>query len=114
MRKISLFRGPLLKSNLLSTLIVVLLGIEIVFSIVQGGWLSPVPRIEEEANNTYTETLRVVADMDFAPYSSVQNNGSYIGHDIECMNILANRMGVNIDLELMTWLCRRLRAVKRM
>lgn len=88
---------------LLSILIVVLLAVQVGNAIVQGGWFAGVPEVKIAADNCYERTLRVVGDIDFAPYSSAAANGSYTGHDIECINEVANRLGVNVEIRLMTW-----------
>ncbi|WP_312938970.1 transporter substrate-binding domain-containing protein [Oscillibacter sp.] len=92
-----------LQLYLLSILIVVLLTAQIANAVVQGGWFAGVPEVRIVADNSYERTLRVVGDIDFAPYSSVTVNGSYTGHDIECINEVANRLGVNVDIYLTTW-----------
>lgn len=96
---------------LLSILIVVLLAVQIGNAFVQGGWFAGVPEVKILADNHYERTLRVVGDIDFAPYSSVTANGSYTGHDIECINEIANRLGVNVEVQLMSW-TRAVEAVK--
>lgn len=88
---------------LLGVIIALLIVIQICFAILWGGWLANTPKVEIQPQNCFNETLRVVADIDFAPYSSVLADGSYNGHDIECINDVANRMGINLDLRLMTW-----------
>lgn len=96
---------------LLSILIIVLLAVQIGNAFVQGGWFAGVPEVKILADNHYERTLRVVGDIDFAPYSSVTANGSYTGHDIECINEIANRLGVNVEVQLMSW-TRAVEAVK--
>ncbi|MFV0243282.1 MAG: transporter substrate-binding domain-containing protein [Lacrimispora sphenoides] len=88
---------------LLSILIVILLAAQIGNAIVQGGWFAGVPEVKIAADNSYEKTLRIVGDIDFAPYSSVAANGSYTGYDIECIHEVANRLGVNVEIHLMTW-----------
>ncbi len=61
------------------------------------------PRMEVQAENRFEKTLHVVADKDYAPYSYLGEDGSYMGRDVELMNELANRLQMNLELELMDW-----------
>lgn len=61
------------------------------------------PRVEVQPHNSYQDTLIVVADMDFEPYSFFDASGAPSGHDVEFVTLVANRMGMNLDLRLMTW-----------
>ncbi|MBQ9487495.1 MAG: transporter substrate-binding domain-containing protein, partial [Selenomonadaceae bacterium] len=61
------------------------------------------PKVEIQAQNKFEKTLRVVTDIDYAPYSYVDENGNYQGLDVEMMNELANRMRMNLDLKLKDW-----------
>ena len=63
----------------------------------------PEPKVEIKAENRFDDTLHVVANMDYAPYSYVDINGNYCGLDIEMMNEIANRLQMNLDLQLMDW-----------
>ena len=59
------------------------------------------PKVEVNPINTFDKTLRVVADMDYAPYSYIDANGVYQGLDVEMMNEIANRLQMNLELKLM-------------
>ena len=61
----------------------------------------PAPQVEITAKNAYEETLIVVADKDYAPYSYIDEKGNYAGLDVELMNELANRLQMNLDLQLL-------------
>ena len=61
------------------------------------------PKVEVQPFNTFKKTLHVVTDIDYAPYSYVDENGNYQGYDIEMMNEIANRLQMNLDLTLMDW-----------
>ncbi len=61
------------------------------------------PELEIRPKNTFTETLHVVADIDYEPFSYVNPSGEYAGMDVELMAEVANRMGMNLDLQLMEW-----------
>lgn len=67
------------------------------------GAFKPAPRVTVHANNSYTETLRVVADRDYAPFSYIDETGEYAGLDVELINEIANRLQMNLDLELLDW-----------
>lgn len=51
----------------------------------------------------YEDTLIVAADKDYPPYSFIDAQGSYAGHDVEMIYALGEELGVNIDLRLMNW-----------
>ena len=61
------------------------------------------PKVEIQAQNNFDKTLHVVTDIDYAPYSYVDENGNYQGLDVEMMNEIANRMHMNLDLKLQDW-----------
>jgi len=62
------------------------------------------PKVEIQANNNYEKTLVVAADWDYDPYTFYTANGEKNGHDIELMNAIANRLEVNVEFRLMSWL----------
>ena len=61
------------------------------------------PKVEIQPHNTFTKTLHVVTDQDYAPYSYVDDNGSWQGYDVELMNEIANRLQMNLELTLADW-----------
>lgn len=63
----------------------------------------PPPKVEVHAENKFQKTLHVVADIDYAPYSYVDENGNPAGLDVEMMNEIANRIQMNLNLELKHW-----------
>ena len=63
----------------------------------------PPPKVEIHALNTFTETLHVVSDVDYAPYSYTDKAENYYGLDVEMMNEIANRLEMNLDLQLLDW-----------
>ena len=67
------------------------------------GVFKPVPKIDIQAENKFSQTLHVVTDKDYAPYSYIGENGEYLGLDVEMMNEIANRMQMNLDLKLLDW-----------
>ena len=63
----------------------------------------PVPRVTVYADNCYSETLRVVTDRDYEPFSYIDENGAYTGLDVEMINEIANRLQINLEFELLDW-----------
>ncbi len=61
------------------------------------------PKVDVVPNNTYTETLNVVTDMNYEPFSYVLEDGSYSGLDVELIAEVANRLNMNLNLKLMNW-----------
>lgn len=54
-----------------------------------------------EAENEYSETLKVAAFDNFIPYSFLDGNERMSGAYIEIINELANRLNMNVDITLM-------------
>ena len=63
----------------------------------------PEPVVTVHADNGYEETLRVVTDIDYEPFSYVDDNGDYAGLDVELIAEIANRLHMNLDFELLDW-----------
>ena len=63
----------------------------------------PPPKVEVQALNTFDKTLHVVTDVDYAPYSYTDEAENYYGFDVEMMNEIANRLEMNLDLQLLDW-----------
>lgn len=61
------------------------------------------PVITIHADNIYNETLHVVTDIDYEPFSFVDDNGDYVGLDVEMITEIANRLHMNLDLKLLEW-----------
>ena len=62
------------------------------------------PEVTVFPKNGFENTLRVVGDMDYNPFSySLDGSPVPRGYDIEVVTELANRMEVNLDLQLMEW-----------
>lgn len=51
----------------------------------------------------YETTLRVVSDVDYEPIAFLDENGKPAGHDVELVYAIGERLGVNIELEMMRW-----------
>ena len=93
------------KSNVMTfaaLLSLVLLLIALIVYINFSGAVSN-PKVEVKAENKFSRTLHVVTDRDYAPYSYIDENGEYVGLDVEMMNEIANRIQMNLDLQLMEW-----------
>ena len=67
------------------------------------GTFRPEPSVTVHADNIYTDTLRVVTDIDYEPFSYVDSRGNYVGMDVELIAEIANRLHMNLDLKLMDW-----------
>ena len=64
---------------------------------------SPEPRMTIYAQNTFKETLSVVTDKSYQPYSFIDSHGNYAGLDVELINEIANRLHMNLNLRLLDW-----------
>ena len=67
------------------------------------GFFREPPKVEVQPLNNFKKTLHVVTDMDYSPYSYIDEQGNYQGYDVEMMNEIANRLQMNLDLSLMDW-----------
>ena len=63
----------------------------------------PEPSVTIHADNIYDETLHVITDIDYEPFSYADEHGRYMGMDIELIAEIANRIHVNLDLTLTDW-----------
>lgn len=61
------------------------------------------PEVSIKADNNYKDTIRVVCDAEYDPYSCIDKNGNPKGFDVEYMNWLANKMHANLDIRLTDW-----------
>ena len=83
----------------IAVLVAVFLGIFLYLS----GAFKQKPVVEVKADNTYDETLYVVTDRDYEPFSYIDENGEYAGLDVEMIAEIANRLNMNLDLKLVDW-----------
>ncbi len=74
----------------------------VVVFLINFGVFDKEPVVEIQADNTYSETLRVATDWDYKPFSYIEND-EYKGLDVEMVAEVANRMGMNLELTLMDW-----------
>lgn len=56
-----------------------------------------------EPNNIYTDTIVAAADMDYPPFSFIDESGVYSGHDAELIYAVADELRVNVDFRLLPW-----------
>jgi two-component system sensor histidine kinase EvgS len=61
------------------------------------------PEVTLRARNCFPRTLRVVADMDYKPFSYFNERSVPCGYDIELVIELANRLHCNVELKLVNW-----------
>ena len=61
------------------------------------------PEITIKAKNCFPRTLRVYGDMDYKPFSYFKDNSIPRGFDIELITELSNRLGYNLELQLVNW-----------
>jgi serine phosphatase RsbU (regulator of sigma subunit)/ABC-type amino acid transport substrate-binding protein len=66
-------------------------------------FVSREPEIEILPNNNYSQTITVVSDIEYDPFSFLGKNGEPNGYEVELLYAIANRMQVNIELKLMSW-----------
>ncbi len=79
-----------------------LIGIAVYYAYVNDSF-KKTARMEIFANNTYTETLHVVTDKDYEPFSYIDRKNEYAGLDVELIAEIANRLEMNLDLQLLDW-----------
>jgi len=60
-------------------------------------------KVEVEPYNHFETTIVVVADFDYDPFSFWDSGGNISGFEIELLYLIANRMGVNVEINLMDW-----------
>ena len=53
--------------------------------------------------NNFDTTVVVAADFDYDPFSFYDSDGNPIGFEIELLYLIANKMGVNVEIHLMDW-----------
>ena len=73
------------------------------FIVYASGRFAPPPVVEITLQNTFSKTIVAVADKDYWPFTFEDKNGKPSGHDIELLYIIANRIGVNVNLKLLDW-----------
>ena len=72
--------------------------------LVLSGTFRAQPEVTEpKPENRFHRTLRVVADVDYEPFSYKDENGNPQGLDVELIYRVCNRLGYDVDLRLMSW-----------
>ena len=71
--------------------------------VVESGILAPEPKIEVRADNCYGRTLKVASDAYYRPYVYYNDKGVLSGLDVEQINIIANKLNMNVEMLPMTW-----------
>ena len=94
-------KGTIIKAASVFMLVIIAVSLAVFFYV--SGTFRPEPTITVHADNTYTETLHVVTDIDYEPFSYVDEDGNYLGMDVELIAEIANRLHMNLDLKLMDW-----------
>ena len=73
------------------------------FILFMAGSFSREPSVNIKAENCFDETFTAVMDYDYAPFSFRDAKGNPTGHDVELINEIANRLGMNVDIKLLTY-----------
>ncbi|MCR5451464.1 MAG: transporter substrate-binding domain-containing protein [Lachnospiraceae bacterium] len=82
---------------------VLVAGLSIFWFFLNNSRMNKEPAVEFKADNTYEKTLYAVTDKDYRPFSYIRPDGSYAGMDVELIAEVANRLNMNLELELMDW-----------
>ena len=83
--------------------LILLAAIVIALVMLKSGAFAGRPKLDITADNCYEDTLRVVMDYDYAPFSFKDKSGNPTGHDVELINEIANRLGKNVDIRLLSY-----------
>ncbi|MCR4922967.1 MAG: transporter substrate-binding domain-containing protein [Lachnospiraceae bacterium] len=94
-------RKPIYVTIVILILIVILFALFLIFRVPSVFFKDPV--VENTALNTFDETLYVVTDKDYEPFSYIGEKGQLLGYDVELINEVANRLNKNLKLELLDW-----------
>lgn len=71
--------------------------------LVLSGQFDREPVVQAVPDNCYEQTLHVLTDEDYRPYSFYNEDGECSGHDVELIIFLANSMHMNLDLQFLPW-----------
>ena len=75
----------------------------ILYLLFRPGVFQSEPTVAVQADNCYRETLTVVMDYDYEPFSFRDKNGIPTGHDVELINEIANRLKKNVVVNFLTY-----------
>ncbi len=106
MEEKTLKKGPEKNNRLILFCIfflILLVVICIMWTVLRDSRNTKEPEVNYLPDNTYDQTLYAVTDKDYRPFSYIRSDGSYAGMDVEMIAEVANRLHMNLDLELMDW-----------
>lgn len=86
-----------------SLIAVALIAIFVCFLALRSGAFDKTPVVDITADNCYEDTLYVITDQDYKPYSFLDEKGNYSGHDVELITYIANKLKMNLDLKFLPW-----------
>ena len=89
--------------KLLIIMLVVALILTVGYAVYLSGALDKDPVVETQAMNCFDKTLTVAADEDYWPYVFYDEDGQLSGHDVELINIVANRLEMNLEIIATSW-----------
>ena len=74
-----------------------------IFVLFSHGVFSTPPTVDAQPLNTFGKTLRVLSTDNYSPYTFTDEKGRKSGHDVELAILLANKLGMNLDLRYGEW-----------
>ena len=74
----------------------------VVYLLLSDTFTAP-PKLEIKPDNCYDHTIQVAADIDYEPFSYLDENNQPVGLDVELIYEVCNRLHVNVELELTDW-----------
>lgn len=89
------------KKSILAAVIIIIMVIVLFFLYISKQ--SRTPELTAKPNNIYKDTLVVAADIDYEPYTFLDENGKPSGYDVEMIYALADAMHKNVEVKLMSW-----------
>ncbi|MBQ7650251.1 MAG: transporter substrate-binding domain-containing protein [Victivallales bacterium] len=75
----------------------------VAFMVYASGRFTSTPVVEVMPQNRFDKTVVAVADENYWPFTFKDRNGKPSGHDVELLNVIANRIGVNVNLQMLEW-----------
>ena len=73
------------------------------YYIAANGYFKPSPIVNVKAENCYDSTLNVLSTDGYIPYTFTDKMGKPTGHDVELINIIANRLQKNVNFRFAEW-----------
>lgn len=96
-------KSPNNQKYTIAVALLVLLAVAFIIYLVAASLPGKEVKVEYRPLNTYDKRIRVVADIDFEPYSFRSGDGTIEGFDVELMNIIADMLELSVDYNLMSW-----------